>query len=100
MRPCSAMGSSEIEAAALCERHRRRRPSGRALRAVRDQHQLALLRRVLEEFVGATSLGQRQALGHNRVDLPTTKQVEQRAKIFPVRRRPCRKRCREARPDV
>ena len=37
--------------------------------------------------MGATRIGERQALGHDRVDLAATKQLEQRAEVLPE---PCR----------
>src|SRR5215211_4651671 len=40
-------------------------------------------RRALKQLMSATSLGQRQALGHDRVDLATTKQLEQREEVLP-----------------
>src|SRR4249919_1588053 len=50
--------------------------------ASRHEHELALGRRALQHLVSATSLGERQALGHDRVDLVLTKQVEQHLEVF------------------
>jgi hypothetical protein len=46
------------------------------------EHELPLLRRALEQLVRAARIGQRQALGHHEVDLPTAEQLEQRAEVL------------------
>ena len=47
---------------------------------LRHEHELALRRRALEQLVSAARVRQRQALGHDWVDLATTKQLEQHAR--------------------
>jgi hypothetical protein len=47
------------------------------------EHELSLRGRAFEQLVRAASLGQRQALGHDRVDLAHTQQLEQRAEVLP-----------------
>jgi len=40
------------------------------------KHELSRRRRTLEQFVRTARFGERQALGHDRVDLATAKQLE------------------------
>src|SRR5262249_31359923 len=47
------------------------------------EHEFSLGGRALEQLVGAAGLGQRQALGHDRVDLVRTQQLEQREEVLP-----------------
>src|SRR5262249_11796551 len=46
-------------------------------------HEFSLVGRALEQIGGAAGLGQRQALGHDRVDLVRTQQLEQREEVLP-----------------
>src|SRR6266545_7472559 len=50
----------------------------------RHQRELSLRSRALEQLVSSTSVGQRQALGHDRVDLVLTEQLDQRTEVVPV----------------
>ena len=47
------------------------------------EHQLSRRRRALEPFVRATSVGQRQALRDNRMDLACTEQLQQSEEVLP-----------------
>jgi hypothetical protein len=59
------------------ERHRR------ASVVLWHEHELSLRRGAFEHLVRAASLGERQALGHDRVDLVLTEQLEQSEEILP-----------------
>src|SRR5262245_2114578 len=48
------------------------------------EHELSLRRRALQQFVGAPSVGQRQPLRDDRVNLVRPEQFEQRPEILPV----------------
>src|SRR5262249_54568992 len=61
----------------------------RASRAICDppcrlwhEHELSLVRRALQQLVRATRLREREALGHRRVDLLLTQQLEQGAEVL------------------
>src|SRR6266508_2974931 len=93
--PCSAMGSGDGQVArprcppsrsghdlpsstrTNSERHQR------ASVGLGHEHELPLRRRALKQLVRATRLTERQALGHDRVDLVLTEQLEQRAEVLP-----------------
>jgi hypothetical protein len=84
IRPCSAMGSSApaVRAeprwtrTALLGQHGRRASSPSVLSAFWHEHELSRRRRALEQLVRAAHFGERQALGHDRVDLAAAKQLE------------------------
>jgi hypothetical protein len=43
---------------------------------LRHEYELSLRRRALEQLVGAPRLGERQPLGHDRMDLALAEQLE------------------------
>src|SRR6266508_1908717 len=47
------------------------------------EHELAHRGRTLQQLVRAARFSERQALGHDRVDLATTKELEQREEVLP-----------------
>ena len=58
-------------------------PSASVLVGLWNEYELSLCRRALEQLVSVTSLEQRQALGHDRVDLALTEQLDQRGEVLP-----------------
>jgi hypothetical protein len=64
--------------------HRHRASSRSVLLGLGHEYQFARRRRAFEQLVSTTRIGQRQALGHNRVDLAPTKQLEQRAEVLSI----------------
>ena len=82
-RECHMRGRPANGAAA----GRRRRPRASTDSALRHEDELALGRRALQQLVRVASLGQRQALRDDRVDLALAKQLEQRPEVLaePIR---------------
>ncbi len=61
---------------ALLDQHGRRASSASVLSDFWHEYELSRRRRALEQLVRSTHFGEWQALGHDRVDLATTKQFE------------------------
>src|SRR5439155_6440026 len=61
---------------ALLDQHGRRAPSASVLGAFWHEYELSRRRRALEQLVRSAHFGEWQALGHDREDLVTTKQLE------------------------
>ena len=59
-----------------------RAPFVSVLVGLRDEHELSLVRRALEQLMRTTGVGQRHSLGHNRMDLSLTKQLKQRPEVL------------------
>src|SRR5215207_8021697 len=68
---------------ALLDQPGRRAPSASVLGAFWHEYELSRRRRALQQLVRAARFGERQALGHDRVDLATTKQLKQREEVLP-----------------
>ena len=68
---------------ALLDQHERRAPSASLLVGLWHEHKFSLIRRALEHLVRTTSVGERQTLGHDRMDLALTQQLEQRPEVRP-----------------
>jgi hypothetical protein len=64
------------EKACKSRRRHANRQSASVLSAFWHKYELSRRRRALEQLVRSAHFGEWQALGHDRVDLATTKQVE------------------------
>jgi hypothetical protein len=68
----------------LLDPHGHRAPSPSVLTGLGQEYQFSRRRGALEQLVDASRIRQRQALGHNRVELALTKQLEQGAEVLPI----------------
>src|SRR4029453_10846485 len=75
--------ADQIAPASLCSRSvRSSRAISGALVGSWHEHELSLRRRALEQLVRAARISERQPLGHDRVKLALTQQLEQHTEVL------------------